>query len=122
MKRKVISPIEFIDRAIKLNEKGEPWSLSAYQRRVLELAFRRDHNDNLLYRLILLSEVKKSGKTFLAACLVIWWAITNRSTEIILTSNDLEQSIGRVFKTVTALIENNEALSREADVLSSVVR
>src|SRR5215467_5219748 len=117
-----IGPVEFIDKVIRLNEKGEPWALSPYQRRVLELAFRRDHNDNLLYRLVLLSEVKKSGKTFLAACLVLWWAITNKRTEIILTSNDLEQSIGRVFKTVTALIENNQALSREADVLSNVVR
>jgi phage terminase large subunit-like protein len=122
VKRRSISPVEFIDKAIKLNEKGEPWTLSAYQRKLLELAFRRDQNDNLLYRLVLLSEVKKSGKTFLAACLTIWWAITNRRTEIILTSNDLEQSIGRVFKTVTALIDHNEPLRRECDVLSNVVR
>jgi phage terminase large subunit-like protein len=119
---KPISCTDFIDRAIKRNEKGEAWKLSPYQRKVLELAFRRDRNDNLLYRLVVLSEPKKSGKTFLAACLVLWWAITNRRTEIIITANDLEQSISRVFKTIAALIENNEALSREADVLTNVIR
>src|SRR6516165_8155906 len=58
----------------------------------------------------------------MAACLALWWAVINPHTEIIITANDLEQSVSRVFKTMTALIENNEALSREADVLSNVVR
>jgi hypothetical protein len=30
-----IGAIEFIGRVIKLDEKGDPWKLSAYQRRVL---------------------------------------------------------------------------------------
>jgi phage terminase large subunit-like protein len=117
-----IDPVSFIDRVIRLNEKAEPWQLSPYQRRVLELALRRDANGDLLYRLVVLSEPKKSGKSFLAACLALWWAVINPHTEIIITANDLEQSVSRVFKTMTALIENNEALSREADVLSNVVR
>jgi hypothetical protein len=45
-----ISPVEFIERVIKLNEKGLPWELSPYQRRVLELAFRRGVNCALAYR------------------------------------------------------------------------
>ena len=70
---------------------------------------------------MLLSEPKKSGKTFTAACLALWWAVINRHTEIIITANDLEQSVSRV-KTMTALIEQNEALHCEADVLSSSIR
>lgn len=35
-----IAPVEFIDRVIKLDEKGEPFSLAPYHRRVLELALR----------------------------------------------------------------------------------
>jgi hypothetical protein len=31
---RLISAVEFIDKAIPLNEKGEPWKLSPYQRRV----------------------------------------------------------------------------------------
>ena len=45
MKRKsqsTIAPVEFIDRVIKLDEKGEPWQLAPYQRKVLEMAFRRE--------------------------------------------------------------------------------
>ena len=52
----------------------------------------------------------------------MWWAVTNPHTEIIITANDLEQSVSRVFKPMTALIEQNGALSREADGLSSSIR
>ena len=37
-----IGPVEFIDRVIKRDEKGEPFTLARYQRRVLEMALRRD--------------------------------------------------------------------------------
>src|SRR5215470_10811222 len=115
--RSTIGPVEFIDRVIKNGEKGEPFRLAPYQRRVLETALRRDPSGELLFRVVLLSEPTKSGKTFLAACLVLWWAVTNPNSEIIVTANDLEQSISRVFKTAVALIEENAALSAEADVL-----
>ena len=118
---KTISPTYFFDRAIKLNEKGLPWKLSGYQRRVLDLAFRRGPNRALLYRQIVLSEPKKSGKTFIAACLGIWWAITTPSTEIIVAANDREQSISRVFQTMVDLIEKNPALSQEAKSYSNTI-
>jgi phage terminase large subunit-like protein len=88
-----ISPVTFIDKLIKLNEKGLPWELSPYQRRVLELAFRRGVNGALAYRVITLSERKKSGKTFIAACLGLWWACITRSTEIIVCANDRAVSV-----------------------------
>ena len=77
MKRKsrpIIGPVEFIDKVIKRDEKGEPFSLAPYQRRVLEMALRRDPSGELVFRLVVLSEPKKSGKTFMAACLALWWA------------------------------------------------
>jgi hypothetical protein len=37
-----IGPVEFIDGVIKLNEKGEPFTLAPYQCCVLELALRRN--------------------------------------------------------------------------------
>ena len=39
---------------------------------VLDLAFRRDPDGDLLYRQVVLSERKKSGKTFIAASIAIW--------------------------------------------------
>jgi hypothetical protein len=59
-----IGPVEFIDRVIKLDEKGEPFRLASYQRRVLEMALRRDPSSELVFRLVVLSEPKKSGKRF----------------------------------------------------------
>jgi phage terminase large subunit-like protein len=114
-----IGAVEFIDRVIKLDEKGEPFSLAPYQRRVLEMALRRDPFGELVFWLVVLSEPKKSGKTFLAACL--WWACTRQHTEIILVANDEEQATGRVFKTAVDLIEHNKALGG-ANAKSTQVR
>jgi len=69
-----------------------------------------------LRRLVVLSEPKKSGKTFMAACLALWWAVTNPHTEIILVANDEEQATARVFKTAVDLIDHNKALDGECEV------
>ena len=53
-----VSAVEFIDKRIKLDEKGEPFTLAPYQRRVLEMALRRDPSGELPFRLVLLSEPK----------------------------------------------------------------
>lgn len=116
-----ISPVDFIDRVIKKNEKGLPFKLSPYQRKVLELAFRRGPNGALLYRQILLSEPKKSGKSFIASLLGIWWAVITRSTEIIVMANDREQAESRVFKTMVDVIEKNPALASEAETFSRTI-
>lgn len=110
LKRYAKDPVAFIDDFIKHNEKDKPWSLSPYQRRVLKLAFRWSLLGRLLLRILLWSEPKKSGKTFLAACLGLWWAITNPRTEVIVCANDLEQSVSRVFATMVALCNLNPAL------------
>jgi hypothetical protein len=92
-----IGPVEFIDRVIKHDEKGEPFSLAAYQRRVLEW-----RSGVILRRACVTAccalGTKKSGKAFMAACLALWWAVTNPHSEIIITANDLEQSVSRVVQ------------------------
>jgi phage terminase large subunit-like protein len=117
-------PCAFIDDFIPYNEKGQPWRLSPYQRRVLAFAFRWDALGCLLMRLLLWSELKKSGKSFLAACLTLWWAFVTPDTEIIVSANDLEQAVGRVFRTTAALCRHNSALAasvivRAAEILVS---
>jgi hypothetical protein len=49
-----VSAVEFIDKRIKLDEKGEPFTLAPYQRRVLEMALRRDPSGELVFRPVLL--------------------------------------------------------------------
>ncbi len=109
-------PVGFIDHFITRNEKGKPWRLNRHQRRVLVKALRWDDDRRLCLRVFLWSEMKKSGKTFLAACLVIWWAYVTGDTEIIVAANDLEQSVSRVFRTVTKLLEYNSDLADSATV------
>src|SRR5262245_61992737 len=115
-------PVAFIDAFIGLNEKGKPWRLAQHQRRVLALAFRRGSLDELRFRLVLWGEPKKSGKTFLAAVILIWWAITNPDTEIIVVANDFEQAVGRVFHTAVKLCKLNQALAASVTIRSTDIR
>jgi phage terminase large subunit-like protein len=108
--------IEFADSNIKLNEKGRPWTLSRHQRIVLALMYARH------YSLRLWSEPKKSGKTFLAAIIALWEAITNSDTEIICCANDEEQVLTRVFETCTKLIKYNREISTSATVMASQIK
>jgi phage terminase large subunit-like protein len=113
--------VAFIDDQLTRNEKGQPWRLSRHQRRVLARALRRDPSGRLLFRLVLWGEMKKSGKTLLAAALVLWWAFITPYTEIIIAANDLEQSVGRVFQTVVALLKMNPALLASAVVRATSI-
>ena len=75
-----------------------------------------------MFRLVLWSEPKKSGKTFLAAVLILWWAFSNPDTEIIVAANDLEQSVSRVFKTAAALVKHNPGLLKLVTVRAAALR
>jgi phage terminase large subunit-like protein len=113
-------PVVFAGRYLPKNEKRQPWSLSRHQRRVLGRAFRRDSATGRLLRLaftvFLWSEPKKSGKTLLAAMLALWWALRTPHTEILVVANDLEQAVGRVFKTMVDLVEANPELAEHVTI------
>jgi hypothetical protein len=102
-----VDPCAFCDEFLRLNEQGRPWRLSAYQRRALTLALTFDESGLLTTRLLVWGEMKKSGKTMLAACLATWWAMTRGPCEVVCLANDLEQSQGRVFATVLQLMKHN---------------
>jgi len=97
--------VEFIDRYIKANEKGEPFQLSKHQRAVLLMMFSQH------YSIRLWSEMKKSGKSFLAACILLYEVITHSDTEVVSAANDQEQSQSRVFATAVALCQKNPDLA-----------
>jgi phage terminase large subunit-like protein len=108
-------PAKFIDDFLPLNEKGEPWQLSPHQRKVLKLAMRFSAEGRLVgLRYLVWGEPKKSGKTLLAAAVVTWWAYTRPHTEVIAVANDEKQAVGRVFRTLVALVTQNAALASSA--------
>jgi phage terminase large subunit-like protein len=88
---------------------------------VLALAFRWSADGELAMRLLVWSEVKKSGKTFIAAVLGLWWAFVTASTEVIVAANDLEQSVGRVFTTMADLCRVNPALAASVTVRAEAI-
>ena len=122
LERLRLDPVMFADTFLPHNEKGKSWRLSPHQRQVLTRAFRRGPEGDLLFRLVLWSEPKKSGKTFLAAVLLLWWAFSNSDTEIIVAANDLEQSVSRVFKTAAALVKHNSALLKLVTLRAAELR
>ena len=115
-------PIAFIDAFVTRNEKGQPFTLSTYQRKVLILAFTWTPGGQLLLGILLWSEIKKSGKTFLAACLGLWHAFVNPHTVVLVAANDMDQAVGRVFATMTALLDANEGLKHGVTIRVSEIR
>lgn len=63
--KKNISPLNFIDKLVKKNELGQPFTLMDHQREILGLAFTFDENGRLPWDTVIYSCVKKSGKTTL---------------------------------------------------------
>ncbi len=116
------NPVAFIDDFITLNELGQPFSLFPHQRETLRLAFPFDRDGKLPWDTVVLSWIKKSGKTTVNAALVLWWAFTQEApNEIPVVANDLEQALGRVFKTVVGLLTHNPALGDSAHVTARTV-
>ena len=72
----------------------------------------------LHYSIRLWSEVKKSGKTFLAACIAIFEAVTHPDSEVVCVANDEEQAMSRVYATVCQLIKYNSQLAASATVMA----
>lgn len=115
-------PASFIDDHVRQSEHGKPFRLAPHQREVLRLAFRLRPDGNFANETVIWSEPKKSGKTAMAAALVLWYAYTQDApNEIIVVANDLEQAIGRVFKTLVGMVESNPTLRASARVLRSEV-
>lgn len=96
--------VQFIDQNIKLNEKAEGWSLTKHQRAVLVVMYAR------YFVIRLWSEIKKSGKTFLAGCIAVKEAVTRSDAEVVCVANDEEQAQSRVFATCVALCDKNPEL------------
>jgi phage terminase large subunit-like protein len=105
-------PISFIETALRDPESRKPFVLSDAERAFLALAFVLDDNGRLKFPELVFGAIKKSGKTTLAAIimLVMVLLLAGRFAEGYCCSNDLEQSISRVFTMVRRIIEASPLL------------
>lgn len=110
-------PAAFIDDFVKVNELGRPFALTLDQREVLKLAFAFDKDGRLPWDTIIWACPKKSGKTTINGALTTWWGFSQEApNEVYILANDIEQSLGRVYKTAAGIIQKNEALEQSVDI------
>src|SRR5262245_30507946 len=97
-------PVAFIDDCIEVNERGQAFHLEAWQREVLRLAFQFSESGRLPWDTLILAMLKKTGKSFLNAALMLWWAFTQEApNELYCFANDLEQAGARIFAVMLRL-------------------
>ena len=118
----MIELCQFIDE-FAIREDKQPLRLEDHQRAILTEAFRHDEDERFIYRTIIYSAVKKSGKTALNALVSLWWGFcVQPPDEIIIASNDLDQSISRVFDAAKGFINRNLVLKQKAELQRLLIR
>ena len=114
------NPILFIQEVLVDPETDRPFVLNAAQIAFLAAAFEPDANGRLKYPEMVFGAIKKSGKTALAAMIVITMLLLfgGRFAEGLVIANDFEQAQGRVFTAAARIVEASPLLRRGAKVLS----
>jgi len=91
--------IEWAEKHFYIAETGNPIVFQPHQRAILKAAFTRGKDRHFPYRLVVLSSIKKSGKTALAAAIVRWFAEEQtRFGEICCLGNDQRQARERSYE------------------------
>ena len=105
-------PIAFIEQVLCDPENGSPFVLSDAERDFLERAFQLNEDGKLLYPELVFGAIKKSGKTTLAAIVMLTMILLygGRFAEGFCVANDLEQAQSRVFAIVKRIIEASPLL------------
>jgi Phage Terminase len=113
-------PIAFILETMNDPETGRPFVLSPAERAFLERAFTLDDDGRLRYPELLFGAIKKSGKTTLAAIimLVMVLLLGGRFAEGYCVANDLEQAVSRVFTMVRRIVEASPLLHSGAKIIA----
>jgi hypothetical protein len=79
-------------------QQGRLLRLEDYQQRLLRAVLTPRPDGRFPYRTVVISQVKKSGKTTLASAVGAWWASEVDAPNLILcAANDHEQASGRIF-------------------------
>jgi len=116
-------PVLFIETVLHDPETGAPYKLNRAQRRFVARAFTVTADGRLRYPEQVFSAPKKSGKTALAAMLVIYAVLVagGRFAEGICVANDFEQAAGRVFEAIRRIVEASPLLRHEAIVTAEKI-
>lgn len=114
-------PVQFIEEVLIDPETGQPFRLYGEQKVFLRHAFELTPDGRLRYPELVFSAPKKSGKTALAACALIYVVriLCGRFAEGYALANDLEQSQGRVFKAAARIIEASPLLAADVRVTAN---
>jgi len=101
----------YIDRMVRLPDRAAV-TLAPHQRGILDHVF-TPRDGWLPYVSLLWEEIKKSGKTALAAWVASWVLNTwGPRAEVAVAGNDFEQSVGRVFAEIVRVQQDHPALRR----------
>jgi phage terminase large subunit-like protein len=105
-------PIAFVEHVLCDPETGRPFLLSDAEQWFLRFAFTLDERGRLKYPELVFGAIKKSGKTTLAAIVMLTMILLygGRFAEGYCVANDLEQAQSRVFAIVKRIIEASPLL------------
>ena len=110
-------PVAWIERYFCIPENGgKPIELAPYIRRAIREGLRQDENGNYLFSLILWGDIKKSGKSSIAAAIGLWKAFTIPWAMGKVVANDLKQAQSRVYYYMTRAIELHPELRAECRI------
>jgi phage terminase large subunit-like protein len=117
------NPIAFIEHVMKDPESGKPFVLSDAERQFLALAFVLDDNGRLKHPELVFGAIKKSGKTTLAAIVMLTMILLfgGRYAEGFCVANDLEQAQSRVFAIIKRIVECSPLLRGIAKITADRV-
>jgi phage terminase large subunit-like protein len=116
-------PISFIEHVLCDPETSEPFALSEAERWFLKFAFTLNDNGRLKYPELVFGAIKKSGKTTLAALVMITMILLfgGRFAEGYCVANDFEQAQSRVFAMARRIVEASPLLKSEARITADKI-
>lgn len=99
-------PVAWLEKNFYIPETNKPIELHPYIKAALREATRRDDQGKFVYSLVVWSDIKKSGKSCIAAGIALWMAHRpgNYGT-VRLIANDLDQAESRVNFYLTRAID-----------------
>jgi phage terminase large subunit-like protein len=118
-----IDAISFIETTCVNPETDQPFILTEVERVFLSHAFEFTDDGRLVYPEQIFSAPKKTGKTALAALIVIYVVrvLGGRYAEGYCAANDFEQAAGRVFQAARRIIEASPLLRGDAIITANKI-
>jgi phage terminase large subunit-like protein len=116
-------PVAFILEVLINPETGKPFELYPAQERYLRKALTLTPQGRLPFPELLFGAPKKSGKTAMAALIVIYVVVVlgGPFAEGYCVANDLEQATGRVFQAAARIIEASPLLKDSAKISAAKI-